>query len=266
VTPCDDTHQFFTGIFVKWFFKHFVMFADSFSALSIHFDATGLGASFLHKCHVSRGGPLRQHGLVFFAGPPWLAHNSWTESYTVAIQTRMLAINVSIPNLTVARLEQFRSPQMTENKPSFTRKPHVVIFCQSPFAANAVPKLVAMATPLDPRSRLCLHWIACPRKHTPRIKQRVASCHTAEVISIQSLPAPPHTPRGTADFWGGVVGLPPCLVWTSSHSYRLTLLFYRFPDFPRIRNGGLKVSILGPQIGTNWGFSPLNFRGTYEHP
>jgi len=46
----------------------------------------------------------------------------------------MLAINVSIPNLTVARLEQFRLPQMTENKPSLheqtilTRKPHIVIF------------------------------------------------------------------------------------------------------------------------------------------
>ena len=59
--------------------------------------------------------------------------------------TRMLAINVSIPNLTVARLEQFPSPQMTDNKPSSARKPHVVIFRQSPFAANAVPKLVAMA-------------------------------------------------------------------------------------------------------------------------
>jgi len=62
----------------------------------------------------------------------------------------MLAINVSIPNLTVARLEQFPSPQMTDNKPSFTRKPHVVIFHQSPFAGNAVPKLVAMATFLRP--------------------------------------------------------------------------------------------------------------------
>ena len=62
----------------------------------------------------------------------------------------MLAINVSIPNLTVARLEQFPSPQMIDNKPSFTRKPHVVIFRQSPFAANAVPKLVAMAMSLRP--------------------------------------------------------------------------------------------------------------------
>ena len=66
-------------------------------------------------------------------------------------KTRMLAINVSIPNPTVARLEQFPSPQMTDNKPSFTRKPHAVIFRQSPFAANAVPKLVAMATSLSCR-------------------------------------------------------------------------------------------------------------------
>ena len=65
-------------------------------------------------------------------------------------KTRMLAINVSIPNLTVARLEQFPSPQMTDNKPWFTRKPYVVIFRQIPFAANAVLKLVAMATSLRP--------------------------------------------------------------------------------------------------------------------
>jgi len=64
----------------------------------------------------------------------------------------MLAINVSIPNLTVARLEQFQSPQMTDNKPSFTRKSHVVIFRQSSSAANTVPKLVAMATSLRPWS------------------------------------------------------------------------------------------------------------------
>ena len=79
--------------------------------------------------------------------------------------------------------------------------------------------------PLDPRSRLCLHWIACPRKPTPRIKQRVARCHTAEVISIQSLPAPPPHTKGTADLRDGWGGPPPCLVWTCSHSHRLILLF-----------------------------------------
>ena len=62
--------------------------------------------------------------------------------------TRMLAINVSIPNLTVAHLEQFRPPQLyesresdqetqglTENNLSFIRNPHVVIFRRRPFAA-----------------------------------------------------------------------------------------------------------------------------------
>jgi len=74
----------------------------------------------------------------------------------------MLAINVSIPNLTVTSLEQFRTPQLqiqrerptdaglTENKPSFKRNPHVVISRQNPFADNVVQKLVSMATSLTP--------------------------------------------------------------------------------------------------------------------
>jgi len=32
-----------------------------------------------------------------------------------------------------------------------------------------------------------------------------------------------------------------------------------FPIFPALEMAGLKGSILGPQIGENWGFSPLNF-------
>jgi len=81
----------------------------------------------------------------------------------------MLAINASIPNLTVARLEQFRSPQMTENKPSFTRKPHVAIFRQSPFAGLQLMQSqnwLPWQRPLEPRCRLCLQWIACPLKPT----------------------------------------------------------------------------------------------------
>jgi len=80
----------------------------------------------------------------------------------------MLAINVSIPNLTVARLEQFPSPQMTDNKPYFTRKPHVVIFRQSPFSANAVPKLVAIwQRPLVAGCRQYLHSVGRPLKPPP---------------------------------------------------------------------------------------------------
>ena len=42
---------------------------------------------------------------------------------------------------------------LTENRPPFIRKHYVVISSQSPFAANVVPKLVAMATSLR-------HWIS----------------------------------------------------------------------------------------------------------
>jgi len=78
----------------------------------------------------------------------------------------MLAINVSIPNLTVARLGQFRTPQLriqrerpaeaglSENKPSFIRNTHVVIFRQNPFAANVVPKWFPWQRRLDPAPSL----------------------------------------------------------------------------------------------------------------
>jgi len=77
-------------------------------------------------------------------------------------KTRILAINVAIPNLTVARLEQFRSPQLRIKRERPTdvgtdwkqailyTKPHVIISRQSPFAANIVSKLVALATSLTP--------------------------------------------------------------------------------------------------------------------
>ena len=101
------------------------------------------------------------------------------------VTTRLLAINVSIPNLTVARLQHFPSPQMTDNKPSFTRKPHVVIFRQSSFAANAVPKLVAMATSLSRRvtaiSAFCRPTTQTPPSKTNRL---VAIVHTKPVIAL----------------------------------------------------------------------------------
>jgi len=47
------------------------MFADSFSVLSIHLVAGGLGARFLttYKYSASCGGSLRQHGLLVFSRP-----------------------------------------------------------------------------------------------------------------------------------------------------------------------------------------------------
>jgi len=57
--PCVDMRQSFTDTHVKWFFGNFPMFADSFSVVSIHCIARGLGASFLYKCLASCGGSLR---------------------------------------------------------------------------------------------------------------------------------------------------------------------------------------------------------------
>jgi len=44
-------------------------------------------------------------------------------------------------------------------------------------------KWLPLKCPLEPRNRLCLHRIAWPRKPTSRIKQRVDSYHTTEVIA-----------------------------------------------------------------------------------
>jgi len=40
------------------------MFADSFSVVYVPCVARESGASFLYKCRASRGGSLRQHGLL----------------------------------------------------------------------------------------------------------------------------------------------------------------------------------------------------------
>ena len=45
VITCGDMHQSFTGTLSKWFFDNFCMLADSFSVLSVHCVARGLGES-----------------------------------------------------------------------------------------------------------------------------------------------------------------------------------------------------------------------------
>ena len=68
-----------------------------------------------------------------------------------------------------------------------------------------------MATSLRPSILAMSSLDSLTPKTYPRIKQRVASCHTAEVISILSLPAQPHTPREQPiSEVGG--GLPPYLL------------------------------------------------------
>ena len=62
--PCGDMHQSFTDTFEKCFFRQLPHVSDSFNVLSIHCATSGSGASFLYKSPTSRGGSLRQHGLL----------------------------------------------------------------------------------------------------------------------------------------------------------------------------------------------------------
>ena len=60
-------HQSFIVVF-----QQLPMFYDSFSVRSIHCVAQELSASFLYKCVASRGGHMRQHGLlVAYRMPPF---------------------------------------------------------------------------------------------------------------------------------------------------------------------------------------------------
>ena len=61
--PCANMHQFFADALLKWFFDNVLVLADSFSVLSIHCVAWGLGASFLYKFPALCSGSLRQHGF-----------------------------------------------------------------------------------------------------------------------------------------------------------------------------------------------------------
>ena len=68
-----------------------------------------------------------------------------------------------------------RAPNKFEGR----NPPPVIVHLQLMQSQNWLP----WQRPLDPGSWLCLHWIPCPQKPTPRIKQRVASYHTTEVIA-----------------------------------------------------------------------------------
>jgi len=62
--------------------------------------------------------------------------------------------------------------------------------------------MVAMATYLRPSisARICLHWLAGPRKPTPRIKQRVS--YSRSYIDSKFTCSTPYT-KVTTDFRGG---------------------------------------------------------------
>ena len=108
---------------------------------------------------------------------------------------------------------------------------------------------------LDPRSWLCLHWIAWPRKPTPRIKQRVASGHIQPKLYLLKvyLPHPTHQGDNRSQRWVGG----PLHVWYG-HPHLNTdwRYFLDFSIFPALEMAELKVSIVGPKIGKMVFFAP----------
>jgi len=72
--PCEDMHRSFTDTLLKWFLDNFPMFADSVSVLRPLNTAFAFYVSLLYcpriRCKLSvqvpasRGGSLRQHGLL----------------------------------------------------------------------------------------------------------------------------------------------------------------------------------------------------------
>ena len=97
------------------------------------------------------------------------------------------------------------------------------------------------------------------------MKQRVASCHTAEVISIQSLPAPPPTQRGQAI---SEVGGDPHHVWYECARIATDWCYcFRFSDFHRIREWlGSKCRLWVRKSAKSGVFRPSILGGNYEHP
>ena len=118
------------------------------------------------------------------------------------------------------------------------------------------------------RPRQCLQTSdSLPRKTHHKSKHRVASCHTAEVISIPTFTCAILCPKGTTDLSHGWWDPQPCLVWTSQPRHRLAILFEISQFLSQYGMVGLKVSTFGAQTGKNWSFSPLKLLGgTNEHP
>jgi len=92
----------------------------------------------------------------------------------------MLAINVSISNRRFAppwsisdrrnydsRDSDQQTQALTENKPSFIRKHHVVVSRQSSFAPNVVAELVTIATSLRPSISAMTSLDSLSRKTQP---------------------------------------------------------------------------------------------------
>jgi len=90
-------HKSFADTLVKWFFDNFSMFADSFSVLSIHCVARGLGASSpyktaLHRTVLPCDSSARPSCLVFSCHTTWYkkANNRWQHSANQWAERRLV--------------------------------------------------------------------------------------------------------------------------------------------------------------------------------
>jgi len=144
-------------------------------------------------------------------------------------------------------------------------KSHVVISHHRQCTASVVPKTVAMATSLRPS----ISAMSSVDSLTPKTHPLESNCESLAALQPKLytlkvyLPHPIPQGNSRSQRWVG-----PLYIWYGRpHLAADWSYYFRFPDFPALGNGGLKVSILGPRIAENWGFSPpLVFGGTYEHP
>jgi len=112
---------------------------------------------------------------------------------------------------------------VTENKPSLWN-PQVVISRPRPFTDNVVPKLVAIATSLRHAISVMSSSDSLTSKIYPyRISESLAVIQPKFYIDSRfTCPTPyPKRPTNLRGGWRPQ----PCLVWTSSPSHRLTLMF-----------------------------------------
>jgi len=137
----------------------------------------------------------------------------------------MLAVNVSINSRPDIRLPGAVPIAATTNP---ERERPTILYTKSScrYLPSKFQNWLPWQRPLDPRSRLCLHWIAWSRKHTPRITP--PKLYRFKVY----LPHPISQEITRSQRWVG----DPLRVWYGRpHIAADWTYYFRFPDFHRTR-------------------------------
>jgi len=133
-----------------------------------------------------------------------------------------------------------------------------------PLECGPMPNLTVIALRLT--TAVSLMDSLTLKNHPPRIKHRVTSCYTAEVILNQTFICPTSCPKATSDLnhrWWDTHH-----VWYGRHSLATDWpCCFRFPDFCHIIEWlGSKCQLWVQKLAKIGFFVPHIFRGTYEHP